>query len=121
MQFERREEQPVEWDRQDKNSYKNTTYDIAVGPRQTNVHVKNVVQEKGLPPDIQSKVASFLDPQGANVSARNIDASVKFGHANVPPGHYTGTEVDRAFQGGKRKSRKRKTRRSRRSRKTARK
>jgi hypothetical protein len=78
------------------------------------INAESLARQKGVPAAVGLNIASFLNPSFSKSSPENVAAETKFGHENVPPGHYTKTAVDKAFSGGKR----RKTRKSRKTRKT---
>lgn len=80
-------------------------------------NVKSLARQTGLPAAVGLNIASFLNPSLSKTSPENLAAETKFGHKNVPPGHYTMTDADKAFEAGKRRK-TRKSRKSRKSRKT---
>jgi hypothetical protein len=72
----------------------------------TAANVNSLSRQKGLAPDTALNIASFLNPTFSKSSPENVKAETKFGHTQVPPGHYTKTAVDQAFSAGKRRKTK---------------
>jgi hypothetical protein len=83
-------------------------------PLTTAANVESLARQKDLPAAVGFNIASFLNPNLSKSSPENVAAETKFGHTQVPPGHYTKTAVDQAFSAGKR----RKTRGRKKSKKT---